>query len=237
MEVENITDMTDPTLKYVIFDLDGTLVDTSADLANALTHAVSPWGRGPFDPEEVKPLVGEGIENLIKKGLGNQTSHDEVKQALARFIDHYEAHLTDNSTPYEGVAETLAKMKGIPMAVLSNKRTTMCTEILKRLDLLEHFKIVAGGDLPTTKKPHPEAMGYVLSALWAKPAEAVMVGDSALDIQAAHNVGSKSIAVTYGFRPKETLNQADVVIDRFPELIDGLVSIAERMLSNTPKQD
>ncbi|HEB02878.1 MAG TPA: HAD-IIIA family hydrolase [Nitrospirae bacterium] len=212
--------------KNIIFDLDGTLVDTAQDLANALSHAVSPYERGPYGPEEIKPLVGEGLERLIAKSLGPGVlgpgaMEMDVQQALHRFVAFYEAHLTDNTHPYEGVADTLRELKdrGLLLAVLSNKRTSMCRSILEALGLIEFFRVVAGGDAPPEKKPSPLAALYVLEALGAVPAESVMVGDSDIDIQTAEAAGMKSIAVTYGFRPREVLSGADHIVEGFPEIL------------------
>lgn len=204
--------------RYVIFDLDGTLVDTSRDLANALTHACAPWGGDKVGPEEVKPLVGGGLEKLIADALGKGATAEGQEDALKRFVEYYEAHLTDFSLPYPAVEDTLKKLANYELAVLSNKRSGMCEGILQGLGLLKYFRVVVGGDAPPAKKPHPSAMRYVLEALGARAAEAVMVGDSNVDIEAARVVQVKSIAVTHGFRPRETLLEADCMVDRFMDI-------------------
>ena len=211
-------------MRYIVFDLDGTLVDTAEDLADALSYAVSPSGLEPLGPEDVKPLVGEGLERLIAKSLGPDAMEKDVQLGIERFVTYYEDHLVDNTHPYEGVEDTLRELesRGYVMAVLSNKRTSMCKAILSRLGLHGYFRVVAGGDAPPEKKPSPLAALYVLEALGAVPAESVMVGDSDIDIQTAEAAGMKSIAVTYGFRPANTLSGASEVLHRFTDLLDVL---------------
>ena len=211
-------------VRYIVFDLDGTLVDTAEDLADALSYAVSPSGLGPLGPEDVKPLVGEGLERLIAKSLGPEAKERDVQLGIERFVTYYEDHLVDNTHPYEGVEDTLKELesRGYVMAVLSNKRTSMCEAILSSLGLSGYFRVVAGGDAPPEKKPSPLAALYVLEALGAEPAESVMVGDSDIDIQTAEAAGMKSIAVTYGFRPENALSGASVVLHKFTDLKNAL---------------
>ncbi len=207
-------------------------MDTSEDLARALTHAVALYdldggGRGPFGPEDVKPMVGEGLERLIAKSLGPEAIESDLQLGIERFVRYYNDHLVDNTLPYEGVADTLRKLydSGYLMAVLSNKRTAMCDKILKALGLQGYFKVVAGGDAPPENKPSPKAAQYVLDALGADAADSVMVGDSDVDIMTARASGMRSIAVTYGFRPPESLREADHLVDSFSRVLDALRSM------------
>ena len=219
-------------IKLLILDLDGTLVDTGQDIAEALNHALAPLGLKPMDVQAVTALVGEGIPNLIMKAVGPAHLHraDSVRDS---FVRYYKAHLTDHSLPYPGVMETLASLKdsGYRMTVLSNKNTGMSVEILKRLDMHEHFELVLGGDTVEEKKPKPGGVLQTLSELGAEPGETVLIGDSSYDLDAAKYAGGRSIAVAYGFRPRETLLDADVLIDRFidlPAAIKGLDSLTEK---------
>jgi phosphoglycolate phosphatase len=218
-------------LKFVIFDLDGTLVDTSRDLADALSYAVSPWGLDPFGPDETKPLVGEGIDRLILKALvpmGKEDAERHAPEAMRRFVKHYSENLTTHSRPYEGVDETLRELSNaFGLAVLSNKRTAMCEGILKNLGLAEHFLLIAGGDTVPEKKPSVLAARYVLDTLGAQPEETALVGDSSIDIQTAKAAGIFSVAVPYGFRPRETLTGTDRLVESFPALTSLLAEISE----------
>lgn len=219
------------SLRFIIFDLDGTLVDTAMDLSLALSHAVSPWGLGPFGPEETKPLVGEGLELLIRKALsplGEQGVDANSEEATERFVAHYTENLTTHTRPYDGVAETLPKISvSFGLAVLSNKRTSMCKAILRNFGLERHFRLIAGGDAVPEKKPSPKAVLHVLDTLGALPGETVFVGDSITDIESAHGAGILSIAVTYGFRQRETLVESDRMVDSFPELVPLLAELRE----------
>ncbi len=211
-------------MRYIVFDLDGTLVDTAEDLADALSYAVSPSGLEPLGPEDVKPLVGEGLERLIAKSLGPDAMEEDVQLGIERFVTYYNDHLVDSTIPYEGVEDTLGELesRGYVMAVLSNKRTAMCEAILGELGLSGYFRVVVGGDAPPEKKPSPLAALYVLEALGAVAAESVMVGDSDIDIQTAEAAGMQSIAVTYGFRPEHVLSGAGTVLHRFTDLLNAL---------------
>jgi len=182
--------------------------------------------------QAVTALVGEGIPNLIMKAVGQANLHraDSVRDS---FVRYYREHLTDHSQPYPGVMETLGSLKsaGHRMSVLSNKNTDMSVEILKRLNIRGLFELVLGGDTVEEKKPKPGGVLQTLRELGVEPREAVLVGDSSYDLDAAKYAGVRSVAVAYGFRPRETLLDADVLIDRFidlPAAIKGLDGLADK---------
>jgi phosphoglycolate phosphatase len=201
----------------ILFDLDGTLVNTSADLTHALNYALKPYGIKELSVNETVKLVGEGISRLIEKALSNKNLQ-QVRQATERFLDYYSKHLTDFSTLYPGVAETLEKLHSYKKAVISNKREDLSVRLLDDLGLLNCFDLVAGSDTAPEKKPSPVPVYYILKKLHVTPDEAVIVGDSGFDIEAGKKAGIKTIAVSYGFREKELLTDADYIIDTFDEL-------------------
>lgn len=211
------------SIKLIIFDLDGTLIDSSIDITNAINFAIQPYGIKPLTVNETIELIGEGITKLIEKVLIRSQKEGINKDILIqRFLDYYSKHLIDNTTVYPKVKETLEQLNTYKKAVISNKRESLSVEILDRLGLLKYLDLVVGSDTTPEKKPSPVPIFYVLSKLKVKPEEAVIVGDSNYDIEAGRAAGVKTIAVTYGYRPVELLKNADRLINSIDELIDCL---------------
>ena len=204
-------------VKLILFDLDGTLVNTSKDLTNALNYAMKPYGLKEFAVEDTIKLVGEGITRLIEKALMNK-SVQQIRMATERFLDYYSNHLADFSKLYPGVAETLGKLHNYKKAVISNKKEDLSVKLLDNLGLLKYFNLVVGSDTTSEKKPSPVPISYILNHLHVAPDKAAIVGDSNFDIEAGKKAGIKTIAVTYGFRDKNLLLDADYIIDRFNDL-------------------
>ncbi|MCI0469938.1 MAG: HAD-IA family hydrolase [Nitrospirae bacterium] len=219
-------------IKIIIFDLDGTLVDSSIDITNAINYAIKSYGIKPLAVQETISLVGEGITRLIEKVIEkNQGARGDSlmlkgdKEILIqRFLEHYSSHIVDNTALYPHVSETLISLNDYRKAVISNKRESLSEEILDKLGILSHFDLVVGSDTTAEKKPSPLPIQYVLRRLDFKPEEAAIVGDSNLDIEAGKAAGIKTIAVTYGYRPAEMLGSADYAIDRMDKLIEILRS-------------
>ena len=207
-------------IKLIIFDLDGTLIDSSIDIANAINYAIEPYGARPITVKETISLVGEGITRLIEKLIEREGINADRNALTERFLEHYSAHLIDNTTIYPGVRETLQKLKGYKKAVISNKREALSTKILDDLGLLKYFDLVVGSDTTPERKPSPVPILHVLSKFNMNNEDAVIVGDSNFDIEAGKAAGIKTIAVTYGYRPLDLLKGADFIIDRMDELID-----------------
>jgi phosphoglycolate phosphatase len=207
--------------RLLIFDLDGTLLDTSQDIANAINHAIKPVGLKPLSVEKTKSMVGYGISNLIKSLVSAQF-HEET---LNRFLDHYSKHLIDNTKPYPGVKKTLSELVNYKKAVISNKRESYSREVLEGTGLLEFFDIILGSDSVSERKPSPVPIFEVLKRTDMTKEEAVIIGDSNFDIDAGKAAGIKTIAVTYGYRSKESLKDADFMIDTFGELLNTLARI------------
>jgi phosphoglycolate phosphatase len=215
-------------IKLIMFDLDGTLVDSGIDIMNALNRALSPLGVPVLTKGQTISLVGEGVTRLVEKvvGSGQVTRRDEV---LTRFIDYYAEHLTDATRPYPGVIRTLERLSGRRKAVISNKMESLSRRVLADLGLIDYFDVVLGGDSIEEKKPSPKALFHVMDLLSAAPGEAVMVGDSSFDIQAGKAAGVTTVAVSYGFRAADTLLEADFIIDAMealPDLLERLEAAA-----------
>lgn len=214
------------TIKFLLFDLDGTLVDTVTDIGNALNYALNSQGAKSLTVEETKGLIGEGIDRLIEKVLGSERA--QLKDTvLKRFLEFYSEHLTDNSTIYPHVRETLEKMTAYKKAVISNKRERLSTELLERLDLLKYFDLIIGSDTARERKPSAVPVIYALSKFGIEPREAVIVGDSNYDIESGKKAGIWTIAVSYGYRDMSFLRAADHIISGF----DGLPPILD-IISN-----
>ncbi len=211
-------------LKIIIFDLDGTLVDSSVDITNSLNYAMGPYGIGKITVEETIGLVGEGLTRLIEKVLGNERAA-LVPEVLDRFIAYYSEHLVDFTRPYRGVPETLERLGNYRKAVISNKREFLSRELLARLGLAKYFDIILGSDSAEEKKPSPKPVIKVLESFSVGPDEAVIVGDSNYDIDAGKAAGTKTIAVSYGYREAGLLKGADFIIGDITELFQVLAEI------------
>jgi phosphoglycolate phosphatase len=214
-------------LKLLIFDLDGTLADTSLDIANAVNYAIEPLGKNRYSVEEIKAMVGSGITKLLRSLIPSETSIPE-ENIIKRFLEYYSEHLLDNTKAYPYVKETLLKIGGrYKKAVISNKREGFSREILEGIDILQFFDIVLGSDSVREHKPSPVPVLEVMKRFGAAKDEAVMIGDSSYDIQAGRAAGIKVIAVTYGFRSRETLKDADYIIDKLDELLNILPAVTD----------
>jgi phosphoglycolate phosphatase len=210
------------SIGLVIFDLDGTIIDSSVDIADAINYAVEPYGVPALGVKEVIDLVGEGLSKLMEKVIEKEGIPAERNILLDRFLFYYSNHLVDNTTVYPGVRETLSQLGAYRKAVISNKRESLSVKILEELRLLHYMDIIVGSDTTGAKKPSPEPVLHVLSALGIPSEEAVIVGDSNFDIEAGKAAGIKTVAVTYGYRPLSMLKGADFIIKSMPEILKVL---------------
>lgn len=211
-------------VRLIIFDLDGTLVDSRMDITNAINYALKDYGIGPYTVEEITSLVGRGITKLIED-LIKPYKEIPINNVIERFLEHYERHIIDNTRPYAGVKETLEELRDYKKAVISNKREYLSKKTLEGLGLLRYFEIVLGSDSTPEKKPSPLPVRMVLEKLNIPASEAVIVGDSDLDIKAGKSAAVLTIAVSYGYRSRELLLEADYIIDSIKELTGLLKSL------------
>ena len=214
-------------IDLLIFDLDGTLIDSKLDLACAVNAARAHAGMGPLENETVYSYVGEGAPVLIRRALGPGAAEGQVQDALEFFLAYYNEHLVDHTVLYPGVRETLARLTsaGVKMAVLTNKPVRMSRLIVEALGVGGHFERVYGGNSFEQKKPHPIGVETLMAECHADRERTMMVGDSAVDIRTARNARVHCCGVTYGFQP-ETLadDPPDLVVDRIEELVDWALS-------------
>ncbi len=209
----------------VIFDLDGTLLNTLADLREAVNMALLQRGLPPRSLEEIRMFVGNGIRNLMKRCLPEGSAEPEIDGALDDFRCYYYAHLHDKTQPYDGIPELVEELnrRGIRLAVLSNKVDEASKELIQYF-FGSRFDIVFGERAGVPRKPDPTSCREVLTLLRVPPEDVLYVGDSGVDMQTAHNAGLYAVGVTWGFRSREVLeeNGAQVLIDRPDQLLSLL---------------
>lgn len=207
-------------LKLIIFDLDGTLVDSRLDIMHAVNHAISPYAIAPVTLQETKELTGEGAIRLMEKLLKKREVDLEISTLIDRFESYYAEHPVSHTVAYPGVPETLRSLRDYRKAVISNKFRSISLQVLEKLELSQHFDEVTGVDTFPERKPSPLPVLRVLDRFAAKPEEALIVGDSIYDIRAGRAAGTKTVAVTYGYGAPGFSDDADFIITDFPQLID-----------------
>ena len=205
--------------RLLVFDLDGTLVDSKEDLANAVNVALESFDLPPLPHPLIYSYVGDGASALIQRALPKEKDV-LLPEVLDRFLGYYRRHLLDTTRAYPGVAGALRKWAGIyRMAVLTNKGLAMTREILSGLSLDGHFFEVRGGDSFGTKKPDPEGLLHILREAGVGAGETIMVGDSRNDVLAGRAAGAVTCGVTYGLGASGFAGYPpDFTVDRFPEL-------------------
>jgi phosphoglycolate phosphatase len=207
-------------IKALVFDLDGTLIDSKQDLVLSVNTTLRAIGREELPTELVASYVGSGAPVLISRALGVPADPELLQRALKFFLDYYEEHKLDYTREYPGVRETLQELNGTPMAVLTNKPVDISVRILEGLGLAQFFKAIYGGNSFATKKPDALGANTVLGDLKVKGSEAAMVGDSEVDVQTARNAGMFSAIVNFGFGMHDREKYpADVYLDRMEELL------------------
>jgi len=214
------------SIKLVIFDLDGTLIDSRLDLVHSVNAALRHIGRPELPEHVIASYVGDGAPVLIQRALGGEKIDEAVvRKGLEFFLSYYREHKLDHTTVYSGISDALAAIQnsgtGSPrkLAILTNKPVIPSKAIVEALGLARHFVQVYGGNSFQTKKPDPEGAQNLLQETGARPEETAIVGDSHTDIETGHNAGLRTVGVTYGFAP-QTLEDAspDVVVDSPNEL-------------------
>lgn len=214
--------------RLILWDLDGTLIDTLEDLAEAVNHALKLRGLSLHGVDEYRKMVGHGVRNLVKQALeaSAQEINDQlVDEALADFKEYYQAHIDVHTRPYPGMPELLTELqdKGIKMAVASNKFQEGTEYLIKEFFPDIQFVAILGNRPGYPLKPEPAIVEEVLSKGNIGPEDAVMVGDSPTDMRTAANGGIEAIAVSWGYRSKEEL-AGNRIVDTVNELGDCLLS-------------
>ncbi len=213
-------------IDLLIFDLDGTLIDSKLDLANSVNAARGQMGLEPLTLSLIATYVGHGAPVLIRKALGEQATEIEVAQALEFFLEHYREHALDTTRLYPGVRESLDRLHGAGklLSILTNKPVAMSRAIIEGLCLSRLFFRIYGGNSFAAKKPDPVGVRTLMSEAGVSRDHTMMVGDSEVDVQTARNSGVRACGVTYGFA-RETFDHSppDRLVDRMDDLADWVL--------------
>jgi phosphoglycolate phosphatase len=212
-------------LQLLIFDLDGTLIDSSRDLVISTNAMLRHVGRPEIDEKTVNSYVGDGAPKLVRRALGAHVSDEQFHAAYAFFIKYYREHSLENTELYPGIREALDELHGSDnvLAVLTNKPVRISYDILAGLGAANYFFRVYGGDSLPAKKPDPVGIKTLLKETKAARESTVMIGDSSVDISTARNAGVRAVGVSWGFKP-ESLNDppADLIVHSAAEMVECL---------------
>ena len=214
----------------ILFDLDGTLVDSAPDIANAANNMLKTLGEKSAEPEQIRGWIGNGIPKLVKRALTKDIDGEPgaglFEQALPIFMRHYEQDVCVDSYMYEGVPETLKKLheQGFILGCVTNKTASCTLPLLNQLQIDQYFTSIVSGDTCSNKKPHPESILFGVQEMELGPDTCALVGDSAHDIHAAYAANIPVIAVSYGYNQGVDLSTLDpyAIVEHFSEILSLL---------------
>lgn len=212
-------------MKYdlIIFDMDGTILNTLEDLKNSLNYVLQQAGYQTRTLEEVRTFVGNGIRKTIERALPSDIEEEKIDELFSLFMDYYAIHNTDNTKPYNGVIDLLKELKhlGYKTAVVSNKQDSAVISLCKKF-FTGLFDVEIGEKENIAKKPDPDEVNEVLKILNIDRTKSIYIGDSEVDIQTAQNSKMKSIIVDWGFRDRKFLYEhgAEVIVSNPSEILD-----------------
>src|SRR5579862_8202153 len=216
-------------MSLLIFDLDGTLIDSKLDLVHAVNAARGLMNLPPISEELVSSYVGNGAPVLMRRALGPEASEEDVARGLEFFLKYYRTHMLDNTRLYPGVKEALDRLREaqVKMAVLTNKPVRISRAIVEGLGLQQHFFQVYGGNSFEQKKPDPIGIETLLRESGQPRERTIMVGDSGVDVQTARNAYVKACGVSYGFQPETFVEYPpDILVDHLGELAEYVLNPA-----------
>lgn len=219
------------TPRLLLFDLDGTLVDSRRDLARSANELLESRGARPLPAEQIVRMVGDGARRLVERAFDAAGLGEVTGEHVAEFVRIYERHLVDTTVPYEGVGELLGALAPHAiLCVITNKPQRPTDRLLEWFDLHRHFRHVIGGDGRFPRKPAPDALLAMVAACGAVPGQAVMIGDSQVDVRAARAAGVPFCLARYGFGaeqlPPGLVGGGDWVIDRPLDLLALAAGVA-----------
>jgi phosphoglycolate phosphatase len=210
----------------VIFDLDGTLLDSKRDLADSVNATRAFMGLAPLPLDQVSSYVGNGAPMLVRRALPD-ADEAQMARGLEHFLDYYREHMLDSTTLYPGVREALDELHEahVPLAVLTNKPVRFSIQLMEGMGLDLHFFRIYGGNSFAEKKPHPMGINMLVAESGASRDRTIMVGDSAVDVLTARNACVKSCGVTWGFQPEAFADaQPDILVDDLRTLAGMVLS-------------
>ena len=206
-------------VRVLIFDLDGTLIDSKLDLALAVNATRENCGLSSLEHELIYSYVGNGAPALIRLALSEGVGEEGIEEGLKFFLQYYRAHMLDNTVLYPGVREGLELLAGREMAVLTNKPVRFSEAIIEGLGIAQYFRFIYGGNSFERKKPDPMGVEVLLRDLRARPEEAMMVGDSEVDVKTARSAGIWACGVSYGLGSERLVEfPPDLMVDSLLEL-------------------
>lgn len=212
-------------ISTIIFDLDGTLLDSLKDLTNSVNHTMTHYGFPTRSIDEVKSFVGNGVKILLKRSFPYQRTEDQLNEALAVFRSHYELHMNDHTTIYDGLEPILNELGNTDknLAIVSNKLDS-AVQLLNQRFFYPHIPLAIGTP-PDHKKPDPYSIYQIMEHYHTDSSQTIYVGDSEVDIETAHNAGIKCIGVSWGFRGHSFLqkHKADYIVDTPNDLLKLLI--------------
>jgi phosphoglycolate phosphatase len=212
----------------IVFDLDGTLIDSRRDLAESANEMLAAYGADPLGDDEIVAMVGCGAATLVKRVTKAAGLNVPLDEALARFLSVYDARLTRHTRPYEGIPQVLDELhaRDIAMALLTNKPLEQSVKILELFGLSKYFRWVVGGDGPWPRKPAPDGMRFLMDQASVGPHETILIGDSTVDLQTSRNAGVRVCLARYGFGfvdlPSEELRGDETVVNSPAEIAEVL---------------
>ena len=213
-------------MPLIVFDLDGTLIDSQADLADAANALIAERGGTPLTVQQIAAMVGDGAAVLVRRALAAVHLPDDPAIALARFLELYDERLLRTTRLYDGMEAVLDDLSGrAALAVLTNKPAGATRRILDGLGLAETFRSIVGGDGPFPRKPDPAGLMHLIHDANSTAAQTVMVGDSAVDVATARAAGTRLCVARYGFGFKPAavdLREGEMAVDRSEDLVAAL---------------
>jgi phosphoglycolate phosphatase len=216
-------------VRLVVFDLDGTLIDSKRDLADAINALLVELGAEALPTEQVAQMIGDGAAVLVRRALAAVGVRPDPRRALDRFLELYDERLIAHTVPYDGMRETLDELKhSYALAVLTNKPARASGIILEQLGLASYFGLVVGGDSQFGRKPDPAGLLHIVQAAGQVPASSVLVGDSPIDFETARRAGTRICLARYGFGFRFTdadFRGTELFVDRPADLLRVLADL------------
>ena len=207
--------------RLIVYDLDGTLVDTLGDITEAANHMLRQLARAEVPAAEIRRAIGGGVQELVKRCLNTEDAR-AIEDGVGVFRAYYRSHLVERSRLYPGARAMLDHFKGRRQAVLTNKPASLSLEILRALSVGEYFCEVIGGESSFPKKPHPAALRALMEHAGVTPDDTLLIGDSPIDVSTGRNAGVLTIVVTHGFSDEAELREAspDALVSHFNGLLE-----------------